>query len=75
MPMPGEKTNRVDLGVTTPWQKIFAWRPIKTVDSRMVWFGWVYRRDFFPDIPTLPYKITQHITPHGLVMLRLQGKA
>ena len=29
----------------TKWQKVFAWRPIKTLSEQRVWLKYVYRRE------------------------------
>lgn len=30
--------------VYTPWQKVFAWKPVKVKDGRVIWLSYVYKR-------------------------------
>lgn len=30
--------------VTWPWERWFAWHPVKTMDGKKVWLRWIERR-------------------------------
>lgn len=63
----------------TPWRKVFAWKPIKTVSGDKVWFRYVYTRDRIvawtpPQFPPDAFNRKEYETEERLIMRKLSGE-
>lgn len=62
----------------TKWQKVFAWRPIKTVGGERVWLKYVYKRKRHvewtpPQFPPKAFDRIEYETIENVITKTLSG--